>query len=189
MTKPTKDTKSIPKFAGAVTRLEDGVAGICRLYGINPMLGRVYAVLFASPEALSLGELCERVGAAKSTTSVVLRRLLSLRIVRRQPRRSDRRDFYEVVSDLWAVMRDWNQSYFQPEMAMWRRASADLAQALEAPDAPADEARQILRDRLAALDEILALVAHMLGALPDSPATPSPASKQAVSIVIEEDAS
>jgi DNA-binding transcriptional regulator GbsR (MarR family) len=193
MAKTSKSSKSkVPAngFTSAVARLEDGVAGICRLYGINPMLGRVYAVLFASPEALSLGELCQRVGAAKSTISVVLRRLLSLRIVRRQARRSDRRDFYEVVSDLWAVLRDWNQSYFQPEMAMWQRSSADLAGALDAADAPVGAGRRILQDRLETLDEVISLLAQVLGTFPgDASGTRgnAGAGRQAVSIAIEED--
>ncbi len=183
-----KTTEAAASFSGAVIRMEDGVAQICRLYGINPMLGRVYAVLFASPAPLSLGELCKCVGAAKSTTSVALRRLLSLRIVRRHAMRSDRRDFYEVVSDLWGVLRDWNQSYFQPEIAMWRRASADLASALDAPDAPAPEGVRILRDRLSALDEIIDLTAQLLGGLPASLSDPAASTKQVVSIPIEEDA-
>ena len=187
MPRTIKAKPATSKFAGAVTRMEDGVAAICRLYGINPLLGRVYAVLFTSPEALSLGELCQRVGAAKSTTSVALRRLLSLRLVRRRSQRADRRDFYEVVSDLWAVLREWNQSYFQPEIAMWQRSSADLARAFDAPDAPPPAACQILRDRLTALDEIIALSVQILGGLPVGAGTPTDGDQPAVTIAIGED--
>jgi DNA-binding transcriptional regulator GbsR (MarR family) len=187
MAKVRKHRSPSDGFASAVARLEDGMAGVCRLYGINPMLGRVYAVLFASPQALSLGDLCERIGAAKSTTSVLLRRLLSLRIVRRKPLRSDRRDYYEVVSDLWAVLRDWNQNYFQPEMIMWQRSSAELAGALDATDAPDGEGRRILSDRLDTLNDVISLMTSLLGALPGETSAAGVSTKKAVSIPIEQD--
>lgn len=170
-------------FKKASDRFADGMAHICRLYGINPLLGRLYAALFVSAEPMSLTRLCEHIGAAKSTTSVVLRRLLSLRLVRRLPPHADRRDFYEVVPDLWAVLRDWNQTYFQPELAMWRRSSAELERALKASES--SPAHEVLQARLTALDEVVRFTAEVLGGVPASGAPVS--SAPAVTIAIEEE--
>ncbi|MBN1962637.1 MAG: MarR family transcriptional regulator [Deltaproteobacteria bacterium] len=155
-------------FSQAAQRFEDSAGQICRLYGVNPLLGRLYAVLFVATEPLSLTQLCEKMGTAKSTTSVVLRRLLSLRLVRRLPPRSDRKDYYEVVADLWSVWREWNQHWFQPEIAMWKRCAAEIKESLQAEDAPAAKSKEILNDRLSMLDEIAVLFNQFLGVFPEN---------------------
>ena len=85
-----------------------------RLYGVNPLCGRLFAILFLAPEPLSLDDLCARAEAAKSTVSVALRQLLSLRVVRRLPARSNRRDFFEAVTDPWEIFGDWAR-LFMPD--------------------------------------------------------------------------
>jgi DNA-binding transcriptional regulator GbsR (MarR family) len=151
-------------FAKAADELQDGVARICRLYGVSPLLGRLWSVLFLAAEPLPLEALAERVGAAKSTVSVALRKLETMRLVRRAPPRGDRRDYYEVVGDPWAVLADWNRIYFEPELAMWRDAGATLDRALrDAKDAPRGDDRRALRERLEALREFVELVAAFLG--------------------------
>jgi hypothetical protein len=72
-------------FAQATEAFADGLARICRLYGVNPLLGRLYALLFVAPEPLSLDTIAQRAGTAKSTVSVALRRLLAARVVQRLP--------------------------------------------------------------------------------------------------------
>lgn len=143
-------TRSKAPFASAASGLEEGVARICRLYGVNPLCGRLFAMLFLAPEPLSLDELCERAGAAKSTVSVALRQLLSMRVARRLPPRSDRRDFYEAVTDPWEILADWSRLYVSPEIEMWRETGDALEEALRSgKDAPRGRAKTELRDRLA----------------------------------------
>jgi len=71
--------------------------GLFETLGVHPLAGRLFAILFLAPEPLALDELCERVGAAKSSVSVTLRRLLTVRVVERLPPRPDRRDFYRAM--------------------------------------------------------------------------------------------
>lgn len=164
-------------FAAATATLRDGLASVCRLYGINPLAGRLYAILFLAPEALSLDELAAEVRAAKSSVSVALRKLLAARVVRRlPPRGGDRRDFYEVVDDPWAMLADWHRFYFQPELEMWRQSGDALERALrDGADAPPPEARAILNDRLNRLREFAELTAQLLGQLAGARVAPAPA--------------
>jgi DNA-binding transcriptional regulator GbsR (MarR family) len=171
-------------FAQAAKELEDGVARICRLYGMNPLGGRLFAILFLAPEPLALEELCERVGAAKSTVSVLLRRLLTVRVVERLAPGSDRRDFYRAVSDPWAIIADWSRLFFQPELEMWRESGASLSEALRtARDAPRGEANRELRERIGRVREFLELFEGLLGSFERS----RPAAKPARSIRIRLD--
>jgi hypothetical protein len=40
-------------FATAAAGFEEGLARICRLYGVNPLCGRLFAMVFVAPEPLS----------------------------------------------------------------------------------------------------------------------------------------
>lgn len=159
-----------PSFAAAADGMSDGMARICRLYGVQPMAGRLYATLLLSPRPLGLDELCERVGAAKSTVSVALRKLEGARVARRLPPRGDRRDFYEAVSDPWAVLADLKRLYFDPELAMFRETGEAVEAALDAPDAPKGEDAAVLRARMEAFRELYETMSSALGDLaPDKP--------------------
>lgn len=159
------------------------MARICRLYGVTPLLGRLYAVLFLSPGPLSLDELCEQVGAAKSSVSVALRKLLSVRVVRRLPSRGDRRDFYEVVADFQTVFADWNRLFLQPELAMWKASGDELEHALAAPDAPTGEDNARLRQRMEDLRGFADLCARFISRFSEQ----APATGAARAIPIEVD--
>jgi DNA-binding transcriptional regulator GbsR (MarR family) len=152
-----------PSFTAAADGMSDGMARICRLYGVQPMVGRLYTALLLSPRPLALDELCDRVGAAKSTVSVALRKLEAARVARRLPPRGDRRDFYEVVSDPWAVLADLKRLYFDPELAMFRETSDAVERALGASDAPKGEDLAVLRARLAAFRELYEAMSSALG--------------------------
>ena len=152
-------------FREASRQFEEGLARICGLYGVNPLAGRLYAVLFVSTEPIALEDLCERVSAAKSTVSVALRTLLAARVVRKLPRRSDRRDRYEAVADLWEVLADWNRLFLQPELAMWRETGEGLERSLSSRDAPAGKAKAALRERIATLGEFVEVFETMLTSL------------------------
>ena len=119
-------------------RLEDStiaaLARVCQLYGIPATLGRLYALLYLSPGPLSLAELAAATGAAKSTTSVALRRLERYRFVRRRPRGSDRRDYYEAVTDPMTIIRDWLRHFIGPELAIGDEMIAELERDLGAAE-------------------------------------------------------
>lgn len=133
-------------FSAVSEQMADGMARICRLYGVTPLAGRLYAQLFLSTQPRGLEALCEAVGASKSSVSVALRKLESARVVRRLPPRRDRRDFYELVEDPWAVLADWSRLYFTPELEMLRETTSAVLGALDAPQADGEPLRARLEN-------------------------------------------
>lgn len=152
-------------YAEASAAMADGMARICRLYGMSPLVGRLYTALLLSPEPLSLEDLAEGAGAAKSTVSVALRKLLSARVAVRLPPRLDRRDFYRAVDDPWTIFADWTTHFFRPELQMFEQTGAKLSQALSAPDGPVGAEAKVVRARLAAFEEFSQVVLTMLSAV------------------------
>ena len=153
-------------YAAASMNFRDGLARICRLYGASPLLGDLYAILFLATEPVALEDLCHGTGAAKSTVSVALRKLLSLRVVRRLASRGDRRDFYEAVTDPWALVEEWTRLFIRPEIEMWRGTGGELERSLAAAsDAPKGARKAEIHGRLRQMFEFADLFERFLGSM------------------------
>lgn len=162
------------KRYGPRRRLEDQLlssfAQVCQIYGIPPTLGRLYAVLYLSPDPMSLAELAEATGAAKSTTSVSLRRLERYRFVRRLPRGSDRKDYYVPVTDPLELLQDWVRLFVEPEMQvagdMVRAVERDLTAAVTAGEYGEAEA-EAMRERVGEMRRAMEVGQQLLSLFSD----------------------
>ena len=103
----------------AVQEAYAGLAGrATAVYGLSPLLGRLWGVLLLSPAPLGLDALAAAVGAAKSTVSVSMRQLERYRLVERHWRKGDRRDYYAPRTDYLAILRDWYRLFGQPRAGL-----------------------------------------------------------------------
>ncbi len=163
-----------------VEQFASGCARAMGMYGMNPLMGRLYGVLFLSPEPQTLDALSEQVGAAKSTVSVAIRKLAGGHLVRRQWKKGDRRDYWEAVSDPQTLMEEWHHHFFEPEGRTWTEIAGLAVEALghgDLPDAlPASDRAEVLA-RLETWEtfaqQAMALLAHFRTALhPEPPDEP-----------------
>jgi DNA-binding transcriptional regulator GbsR (MarR family) len=92
------------------------------VYGLSRSAGRVYGALYFAAEPLSIPELVEETGYAKSTISNVTRRLTRIGLIRRRSSGGGgRRVQFEPETDLWFVVQDVCQQYVSREMETTRR--------------------------------------------------------------------
>lgn len=120
--------------------VQEAMARSAELYGMNRSYGRLYGVLFFADEALSLDELVEQSGYAKSTVSDAMKTLERIHMVRRRSRPGEgKRVFFEVERDLWRVVQDLLQSEVRREIQIMGRALDDAESKLEAADDPGAE--------------------------------------------------
>jgi DNA-binding transcriptional regulator GbsR (MarR family) len=120
--------------------------------------GRIFAVLYLSPGALSLDEIAEALGTSKGNASVQVRELLALGMVRKVWVRRSRRDYYEAVTDLWAIATQVIARRLEQE-------AQALSSALEAaePELLADPyAGDVLKTRIASMKLFLQITTAML---------------------------
>lgn len=143
----TQDQRTLRDFQRT---MGDGAARLGEYYGLSPILGRTWGVLMASPQPVSLDELAQLVGAAKSSTSVAVRRLESARVVRRVRQKGDRRDHWVAVTDPAAILRDWLHTFIEREVASGL-ALLDVADTLLAdadPDSFGPDGLDIVKKRV-----------------------------------------
>ncbi|ELZ36181.1 transcription regulator [Halorubrum saccharovorum DSM 1137] len=151
--------------AAARERVIESMEQSAEVYGLSRSAGRIYGVLYFSEEPLSIPDLVDETGYAKSTISNVTRTLTRIGMVRR--RSSDgggRRVRYTAVREIWFILQDVFQQYVQREIQTTLR-TIQRAQA-QLPDGNEPETEQIeeLRATYEDLEEVVSLVSEFTAA-------------------------
>lgn len=122
--------------AEARERVIEAIERSAELYGVKRSYGRLYGILFFEPEPLSLDELVDRSGYAKSTVSNAMGALERFHMVhRRSIPGHGKRAYFEAETDLWYVFQQFLQQEVRREMEIMSRALEDAEELLEASDA------------------------------------------------------
>jgi DNA-binding transcriptional regulator GbsR (MarR family) len=82
-----------------------GLSNISGFWGFPKGMGAIFAVLYLSPEALSLDELVSRTGLTKGAISTNVRGLARLGLVHPIAQIGDRKDYYIAETDFYRALR------------------------------------------------------------------------------------
>lgn len=82
-----------------------GLSRISHFWGLPKSMGAIFAVLYLSPNALSLDELVTQTGFTKGAISASVRTLARMGLVHRQTKLGDRKDYYLAEDDFYKVVR------------------------------------------------------------------------------------
>ena len=74
-------------------------------WGISRTVAQIHALLYMAPRPLHAAEIAETLTVARSNVSTSLRELQAWGIVRVVHALGDRRDFFEAISDIWALFQ------------------------------------------------------------------------------------
>lgn len=122
--------------AEARERVIEAIERSAELYGVKRSYGRLYGILFFEPEPLSLDELVDRSGYAKSTVSNAMATLERFHMVHRRSIPGEgKRAYFEAETDLWHVFQQFLQQEVRREIVTMSRALEDAEELLEASDA------------------------------------------------------
>jgi DNA-binding transcriptional regulator GbsR (MarR family) len=128
------------------------------VYGLSRSAGRVYGVLYFADGPLSIPELVEETGYAKSTISSVTRRLTRVGLVRRRSSGGGgRRVRFEPERDLWLVTQGVAQQHVHREMTATRRTLDRALDRLADSDGGARE-RERIEELLATYEDLQRLL-------------------------------
>lgn len=120
-------------------------------WGLGKTTGEMYATLFLSDRALSLGELANALGVSKGAVSIAVRNLEHLGMVRRSQRPGDRKVYLAAETDFWLIARRLLERRQKPEFDESFRLVSDSLQLTRT--APAGPERDFQLNRLNALDK------------------------------------
>jgi DNA-binding transcriptional regulator GbsR (MarR family) len=82
----------------------DTFGRIIEFWGFTRTMGRIFGLLYLSPEPMSLQEICDRLAISAGNASMTLNGLLRWGVVRKVWVKGERRDFYEGETDFWRMI-------------------------------------------------------------------------------------
>lgn len=95
-----KQLESIASVDGVQREMSEIFADLADLFGNPASIGAIYGLLFASPEALSMEEIVERLEISAGTASQGLRRLVELEAIVSQKNEGERVTRYSAKLEL-----------------------------------------------------------------------------------------
>jgi DNA-binding transcriptional regulator GbsR (MarR family) len=129
------------------------------VYGLSRSAGRVYGVLYFSEDPLSIPELVEETGYAKSTISTVTRKLTRIGLIRRRSSSGGgRRVEFQPETDVWFVVQDVFQQFLLREMNVTQRTLDRAHDRLSALDEEAHPELQRVESLRATYDDLETLL-------------------------------
>ena len=111
-----------------VDRFVEAWGAMGSLWGINPSVARIHALLIITERPWSLDEIGERLTISKSNASMSLKELRSWKVVRQVRQPGDRREFYTCEPDTWqmlfSIIRERKRREFDPILEQVRASRA-----------------------------------------------------------------
>jgi len=146
--------------AVARERVIESMEQSAEVYGLSRSAGRIYGVLYFAADPLSIPELVDETGYAKSTVSNVTRTLSRIGLVHRKSSvGGGRRVRFEAEREIWFILQDVFQQYIQREVQTTLRTIRRAEEQVPA-DAHEQEHIQNLRETYEDLEEIVQLASE-----------------------------
>lgn len=144
--------------------LADTIGRMMQFWGFKRPMGRLWTVLYLSPEPLGAAELGERVRMSSGAVSMTLSELTKWGAVRKTWRPGERRDFYEAETSIGKLVL---RVLEERELTLVREFSATLTQAQRALEKGSEDAElaRFKHERLDRLRELSELGERLLRAL------------------------
>jgi DNA-binding transcriptional regulator GbsR (MarR family) len=83
----------------------DTVGRLIEFWGFKRPMGRIWTLLYLSPEPLGAAELGEKLKMSAGAVSMTLGDLLKWGVVKKSWRPGERRDFYEAETAIWKLVQ------------------------------------------------------------------------------------
>jgi DNA-binding transcriptional regulator GbsR (MarR family) len=116
-------------------RVIEGFERSAEIYGLNRSYGRLYGILYFAHEPLSLDELVDESGFAKSTVSTAMKELERFHMVhRRSVAGEGKKAFFEAERDFWRIVQEFLNREMRREIDTMTRALDEAESAFEAAE-------------------------------------------------------
>jgi DNA-binding transcriptional regulator GbsR (MarR family) len=136
---------SEPLWREAELRAADAMGRLMEFWGFRRHMGRLWTVLYLSPEPMTTAELSETLQLSSSAVSLSLGELVRWGAVRKTWLPGERKDFYRAESNVWKLLR---RVYERRELNLVREASDAFLDAQRCLDQARDQLGGRDRERI-----------------------------------------
>lgn len=134
--KQQEPSDSRPLWREAELRAADAMGRLMEFWGFRRHMGRLWTILYLSPEPMTTAELSETLRLSSSAVSLSLGELVRWGAVRKTWRPGERKDFYQAESNVWKLLR---RVYERRELTLVREASDAFVEAQRFLDEARDQ--------------------------------------------------
>jgi DNA-binding transcriptional regulator GbsR (MarR family) len=132
-------------LALAELRVAEVIGSLMEFWGFKAVMGRLWAILYLSPDPLSAAELGERLAVSTGSISMAVAELQKWGVVKKSWRPGERRDYYEPEISIWKMV---SRVFRERELGKVREAIATFEAALKLiaqarPRASAEEKKRL----------------------------------------------
>jgi DNA-binding transcriptional regulator GbsR (MarR family) len=143
-------------------RVIESLEQSAEVYGLSRSAGRIYGVLYFAADPLSIPELVDETGYAKSTVSNVTRTLTRVGLIhRRSSEGGGRRVRFTAEREIWFTLQDVFQQYIQREIQTTLRTIRRAEAQLSDPDTTEAERIRELQATYEDFEEIIELASNL----------------------------
>jgi DNA-binding transcriptional regulator GbsR (MarR family) len=139
----------------AELRVAEVIGGLMEFWGFKAVMGRLWTILYLSPEPLPAAELGERLQASAGAVSMALADLQKWGVVKKSWRPGDRRDYYEPETSIWKmvtrVVRERELAYVRGAIEAFESTRKSLSKARAGADGDTKKRLKFIDARLASL--------------------------------------
>ena len=112
----------------AILRVANAIGELMQFWGFKRNMGRMWCVLYLSPEPLSAAQLSERLSLSTGAVSMLLTDLSQWGVVKKAWVPGKRRDYYEAESNIWKMV---SRVYQQRELRLIGTVMETFTQAID----------------------------------------------------------
>ncbi len=155
-------------LAKARDNFVEGIGYLASTMGLSRVIGQLYAILFLSNGPLCLDDMAETLKISKGNTSVNIRELEKLGVVRKVWIKGSRKDFYEAELDLEKLIRSGVVTALKRRMDMIQETldtTENLVRKAEEMDGEENNTAKLYLKRLESVKEIHRFAEEMLDGL------------------------
>ena len=152
-----------------VHRIVDAVGGLIELWGFRRAMGRMWAMLYLSPQPLSAQDLGDRLAMSAGAVSMTLGDLVHWGVVKKTWVPGDRKDYYEPETSIWKpvsrVFRERELARIRAAIDVFQETLAEIGKAR----AVGDEKKRLrfIAERVESLLQLARLGEMLLAAVLD----------------------
>jgi DNA-binding transcriptional regulator GbsR (MarR family) len=142
-------------IVAAELRVAEVIGGLMEFWGFKAVMGRLWTILYLSPEPLAAATLSEKLSLSTGAISMALTDLQKWGVVKKSWRPGERRDYYEAETSVWKmvtrVFRERELQFVRTAIEAFEGARKQIAAARA--KASTDEKRRLkfIDARIAAL--------------------------------------
>jgi DNA-binding transcriptional regulator GbsR (MarR family) len=155
----------VPEIEPSAALVSDVVGRLIEFWGFKRSMGRIWSVLYLSPEPLSAEDLRHSLSLSSGAVSMTLGELLRWGVVRKVWVQGERKDYFAAEVQLWKmisrVLNEREKAEIAYAIETFEEAIAKLEPALRGSDAVARERARLQKERISQLLE-LARLGHRL---------------------------